>query len=224
MDWRFNTIWFDDVPEGRVEFMNPSDYGILNFDRSTIEYLVSNSFKSQSKNIQDLPAGDSLLYLELNKANIESLNGISKFTKLKRLEMHYCLKLGSDKELGSLKDTLEWIHISQSKNFSYGEDLLSLSKLKVLCLNNCAPLPNLSFLSNFPSLLDFRFVGTNIESGDLTPLLNHPTLCSAGFLDKRHYNLKSAEVSSALAQKKAAAIARVHKEQYETFRYLAVGT
>ena len=66
----------------------------------------------------------------------------------------------------------------------------------------CAPLKNLDFLKNMPELLDFRFVGTNILNGDLTPLVEHPRLVNAGFLDKRHYSLKSSQVKLALAGKK----------------------
>ena len=165
-----------------------------------------------------------MLYLELNRSNITSLLGVSNLKNLKRLELHYCLKLTSADELSELKSSPEWLHINQSKQFIFSENLLTLSNLRVLCLNSCGALPDLYFLNAFPNLVDFRFVGTNIESGDLTPLLSHPNLCSAGFLDKRHYNLKSAEVKRHFAQKKSASIALAHKDQYETFRYLAIGT
>ena len=224
MDWRFNTIWLDQIPEELVELNTFEGLGKADASSSNIEYLISNNFKSTNKSLLDLPNNDSLLYLELNKANITSFSGVSKFKNLKRLELHYCLKLTSDNGLDEVKDSIEWLHISQSKKFSFSKNLLKLSNLKVLCLNNCGPLTDLSFLDSFPKLVDFRFVGTNIESGDLTPLLSHPNLCSVGFLDKRHYNLKSEEVTRHLAQKKSASIALAHKGKYETFRYLAIGT
>jgi hypothetical protein len=224
MDWRFNTVWFDQIPEERVELNTAEWLEKVNERSSETEYVVTSNFKATRNNLEDLHDNNSLLYLELNKSNINSFLGVSKLKALKRLELHYCLKLTSDDGLGELKNSLEWLHISQSKKFCFGKNLLGLSKLKVLCLNNCGALPDLSFLGAFPNLVDFRFVGTHIESGDLTPLLNHPNLCSTGFLDKRHYNLKSAEIARHLAPKKSASITLARKGQYETFRHLAIGT
>ena len=78
-------------------------------------------------------------------------------------------------------------------------------------------------MKNMPELLDFRFVGTNILNGDLTPLVEHPRLVNAGFLDKRHYSLKSSQVKLALAGKKNKVIEHAYKGQFETFRYKSLG-
>lgn len=221
MDWRYNTLWLDQMP--------PDQYSANDFRQGgaipscTSPYLFADGYKPKSKCVRDLPADPHMLFLELVQSNIESFDGVSVFSRLKRLEAHYCLKLASDKGLAELADSIEWLHISQSKKFQPGADLLRLRNLKVLCLNHCGPIPSLSFLDHFPELVDFRFVGTNIIDGDLTPLLRHPHLCNAGFLDKRHYNLKAAYVDEQLKAKFEAAIVVAHKGPFQTFRYKVLG-
>jgi hypothetical protein len=89
-----------------------------------------------------------------------------------------------------LKDKIEFLHINQSKKFKFTDELLELKKLKVLCINSCSPVDNLDFLKHFPNLIDFRFVDTNVLDGNLNPILEHPTIRTVGFLNKKHYNYK----------------------------------
>lgn len=222
MDWRYNTVWPDQLPQREVR---SADLGKRGVGREALpggRYLWVRSFKSQHRDFHDFPANGSAKYLELTLANITSFKGVSVLGKIKRLELHYCLKLESDNGLAEISDSLEWLHINQSKKFRVGDELLSISRLKVLCLNRCAPLPDLEFLSRFPQLLDFRFVDTNVLNGDLSPILRHPTLCSVGFLDKRHYSMRSKEIEGRLAERRAASIALAHKGPYETYRYTAI--
>lgn len=88
---------------------------------------------------------ENLLYLELNWSNIHDFLGVEKMNKLKRLELHYCTKLQNDFGLSGLADTLEYLHINQSKKFVPNEELFSLKNLRVLCLNSCGNLENLNF-------------------------------------------------------------------------------
>ncbi|MCP1191464.1 hypothetical protein NKR17_20790 [Priestia flexa] len=141
---------------------------------------------------------------------------------LKRLELHYCTKLQNGDGLSSLADTLEYLHIDQSKKFIPNKDLFSLKNLRVLCLNSCGNLENLHFLNQFPNLVDFRFVDTNVLDGDLSPILEHPTIRSVGFLNKRHYNIKRDKMEALLKDKNDGeefeTIIKFGK--YETSRYI----
>lgn len=74
----------------------------------------------------------------------------------------------------------------------------------------------------FPELRDFRFVNTSIVDGDLTPLMSHPTLVNAGFLNKRHYNYKAEHVDSHLLLRKAKAEVWVSKGQFFTSASLPI--
>ncbi|MFC1224119.1 hypothetical protein ACFE6N_09940 [Pedobacter sp. BG31] len=222
MDWRFNSIWWEQLEQEtifRKNFKEPHTW-IADNNLSNSEYAIIWHLKEKLSSFGNLTESDKLLYLELNLANIKNFIGIEKFSNLKRLELHYCTKLASDTGLMALKDSLEFLHINRSKKFVPTEELLSLKKIKVLCLNECGDIDNLNFLSNFPELIDFRFVNTNILDGNLQPILDHPTIRSAGFLNKRHYNYKNEEIDSLLEDKFADDNKiYVYKGEYWTFRY-----
>jgi len=53
--------------------------------------------------------------------------------------------------------------------------------------------------------------------------MNHPSLVYAGFLDKRHYNLKSVDVENQLRERDEAAKEYAYKGEFRTHRYKAFG-
>ncbi|TDE49125.1 hypothetical protein [Flavobacterium sp. GT3P67] len=220
MDWKYNTIWFDQIERNNLFHNNYKDNLISNLNFEDVEYAMTFHFKYKGFSFDLLPKSSKLLYLEMNWANFKDLAGINKFEKLKRLELHYCTKLENDYNISSLKDTLEFLHINQSKKYTPTAELFELKKLKVLCLNACGPIENLNFLSNFPKLVDFRFVDTNILDGDLTPILEHPTIRTVGFLNKRHYNYSDKHLKSILNLKSSEEFKEfVYKGEYKTYKY-----
>jgi hypothetical protein len=223
MDWRYNTIWREQLPEAEVAAVNFQNTSTTEVDLTARRYVFAAKFKSRFENVMDFPADDSVENLYLGSSNIRTFAGVSRFGRLKRLEVESCRQLSSDFGLSGIRDSLEWLNVCQSKKFSPGGELSSLRNLRVLCLNACGPIDSLEFLHLFPNLLDFRFVDTNVLSGDLRPLLEHPTLCAAGFMNKRHYNLKDSEVDEHLRPKWAAAIEKVYEGPYETYRYIDLG-
>ena len=222
MDWRFNTIWFDQLDKSKVFQKDFKENTIStenkNFDDS--EYAIIWHLKEKNDSFENMSQSDKLLYLELNWANIKNFSGIQKFYSLKRLELHHCVKLENDNGLSQLSDNIEFLHINQSKKFKFTDELLQLKKLKVLCLNACAPIDNLDFLSNFPELIDFRFVDTNILDGNLKPIIEHPTIRTVGFLNKKHYNFKDDKLKLELEKKFDNDYKTIfHKGKYLTYRY-----
>jgi hypothetical protein len=128
--------------------------------------------------------------------------------------------LETDLGISQLSKTLQYLHINRSKKFSLSDELLSLTELRVLCLNACGPINNLAFLKHFPNLIDFRFVDTNVIDGDLTPIIEHPTIRSVGFLNKRHYNLSDVQVDKELDLKSDVEYRHyAYKGRYQTKRY-----
>jgi hypothetical protein len=219
--WRNNTIWFDEIPDSRFLNLDLKEEKINTVALQNLEYLILwHHKKSKSGNLNDMP--EDLLYLELNSSNIQSFIGIKKMERLKRLELHHCTKLENDSGLAGIAVSLEHLHINQSKKFVPTEELFLLKNLRVLCLNSCGNLNDLRFLNHFPKLIDFRFVDTNVLDGDLSPIFEHPTIRSVGYLDKKHYNIKSEKLKSLLEEKNNRQEYKsvIKKEEYQTFRYL----
>ena len=219
MNWTYNTIWTEQLPAGEfrnVTCRNTKDSLVEHISGS---YFMVNGFKPKDKCFDCYPAINTATYLECNLSNVRSFKGISKLGPIKRLELHYCTKLERDDGLSELKDEIEWLHINQSKKFFPSEDIRSLKKLKVLCLNYCAPLENLTFLSAFPELVDFRFVGTDVLDGNLAPLFEHPTLLNAGFLNKRHFNRTEKEADAFFGARSESKKEWFYKGDFSTFRY-----
>lgn len=222
MDWRFNTIWYEQIEKDKIfikDFRdNKNKKECFNFENS--EYGIIWGLKQKINSFDNLNESEKMLHLELYYANIKDFSGIGKFKNLKRLELFNCLKLENDNEIDKVSDTIEFLHINQSKKFKFTESLLKLKKLKVLCLNSCDSIENLDFLNKFPNLIDFRFVDTNILDGNLNQILEHPTIRTVGFMNKRHYNFKYENLKIELEKKnKTDYKAEVYNGEYSTFRY-----
>lgn len=221
-NWRNNTIWFEQIPDNLQADLNLKEDKFNEVQLENIEYLTLWHHKSKLRNLLDLPVPESLLYLDLTWSDIQDFVGIKKMVNLKRLELHYCTKLQNGLGLSGLAHTLEHLHIEQSKKFVPTEELFSLKNLRVLRLNSCGNLENLHFLNQFPKLIDFRFVDTNVLDGDLSPILDHPTIRSVGFLNKRHYNIKDDKMDAMLKDKNSGGEFKtvIKYGKYETFRYI----
>lgn len=192
-----------------------------NLDRIHQAKFIIGNFKKGTYSFEKVPELPNLEYIEINCVNVIDFIGVEKFVNLKRLELHYCKKLESDIGISALKKSLEWLHIHTSKKFRFTDELLQLKNLKVLCLNNCGEIDDLSFLKYFPNLVDFRFVDTTILDGNLQPILDHPKIKNAGFLNKRHYNLKEDFVDNALLAKDIGEYKQtVFNGKWKSYRYL----
>lgn len=204
MDWTFNSILFDEIDVNKVyqKDLKNNDISWPNQNFGNSEYAILWHLKTTDKIVNQIPKSDNLKFLQLNWANITDFSFIAdKFTKLKRLELQCCIKLLNDDFIDGLSESLEHLHILTSKKFIFQQNLLKLKNLRILCLNDCGPIENLDFLKLFPKLEDFRFVNTNILDGNLKPILEHPTIKSVGFLNKRHFNIKDLEMQKLLGEK-----------------------
>lgn len=222
MDWRYNTLWFEQVDKGKIfvqDFKENTSFENDN-DKNKAQYVFLNHLNKNKAQTLDSFQSQNILYLGLTWCNMSNFELLSNFKSLKRLETHYCTKLESDLGLSEFQHTLEFLHINQSKKLVINEELKLLKNLKVLCLNSCAPIDDLEFLKHFPKLIDFRFVDTKINSGDLNPILDHPTIRTVGLLDKRHYNYKSENLSKMLEEKHDGEYkTKVYKGGFMTYRY-----
>jgi len=199
MYWQDNHINFDKLPDGiYINFdWKEDNKAAINF--SKCRYLIIWHHSSKEKSYRDLPDIPDLEYLEINWSNAVSLEGLSKFGNLKRLELHYCIKLETLGGVETLNKEIEHIHINQSKKLTGHKKITQLQKLHILCFNDCGSIDDMYFIEQLSELRDFRFVNTNIINGDLSPLIRHPKIENAGFLNKRHYSHKDTEIDKLIA-------------------------
>jgi len=134
----------------------------------------------------------SLNYMDLFRAKkLQSLKGIERLNKLEYLHILSCHKLldiSAVFELGNLRKlTIE--KCKSIKEISLVEE----SSIEFLHLDS---IDNLYFISKMPKLKYLHF--ENIENGDLSPLLNHPTLSIVDFPNKKKYTHTRLEIVNSL--------------------------
>lgn len=167
---------------------------------AALRYLFVWHHRSEDGDLGNLDLPARLTYLELLSSNVRNIGRLP--AGLRRLELRRCVKLETAHGLATSCPELRHLHINTSRKFHDWPALLKLKKLEVLCLNGCGDLPNLRFLAGFRRLRDFRFVGTNVVDGDLSPLLRLPKLENVGTMDKRHYSHSTADIHAAIAAKR----------------------
>jgi len=151
-------------------------------------------FKSPTKTCMELPECPELDTLELIQGNFTSLKGIERYKKLKHVEIYYCPKMTDISALTLLPD-LEFLHIGNCSNILNHEITAKIKTLRVLRLCDCGKMQTIKFIEQLPQIEDFRFVGTNVEDGDMTPCFK---LKSVGYDNKRHYSHKDYDVRKAI--------------------------
>lgn len=67
------------------------------------------------------------------------------------------------------------------------------TSLSILAYNNCGVIPSIQFIQKMNSLSSFRFVGTDIADGDITPCIG---LGYAGFSNKKHFSHTIQEIKN----------------------------
>lgn len=143
--------------------------GLANLEK--LEHLSLASAKLLS--LRALPT-TKLWYLSLqNSRKLVDLGGLTKAAKIEELDLSHC-KLVHD--LSSVE------HL---------EDLRHLS------LNDCATIKSLRPVAGLTELAVLSFYGTtNIEDGDLSMLPPLRKLKTVAFADRKHYNLRYADIRS----------------------------
>lgn len=86
MDWRFNTIWFEQLEQDKI-FKNDFKENVIGAENKNFansEYAIIWHLKEKLKAFDGLSENDRLSYLELNWANIKNFDGIERFKNLKK--------------------------------------------------------------------------------------------------------------------------------------------
>jgi hypothetical protein len=159
------------------------------------------NFKPKSKDLTELASIVRLEWLVLIKTNLASLAGIESLEDLRMLEITYAPDLKSLSALGNGDLQLRELEISNAKKIASYEPIQKCRWLRSLKLSSCAPLKDVNWLTPLQRLEFFSFVETNVESGDLQPLLKLPQLRYAGSMDKKHYQPRIDELNKQLNQR-----------------------
>lgn len=146
-----------------------------------------------------LQAMTELKRLQLKSRNIQSLAGVECLKNLEFLDLAYCTKLET---LAGVEKCLElqMVELDNCKKIKDVAVLGELPGLKHFVLANCKNIRSLQPLSKCSFLESLIFVGdTNVEDGELGPLLEMPRLKNMRFMDRRHYTHKMQDVLSMLS-------------------------
>jgi hypothetical protein len=161
------------------------------------------NFKPKSKDLTELAGIVRLEWLALTKTNLASLAGLESLEDLRTCDIAYAPELLSLSALNAGDLQLRDLELSHAKKIASYEPLSVCRWLRSLKLSSCAPLKDLNWLAPLERLEFLSFVETNVESGDLTPLLKLPELRYAGSMDKKHYRPRIDELNKELQRRHA---------------------
>lgn len=163
------------------------------------ELNLLNIVNYPSENLTELNRMSLLRRLQLTSKKIKSLSGIEELSSLSILDLADCPKL---EDLSGI-DKCQQIEIVEIENCKRVYDIAILSELKNLkeiVLIDCGTVKSLRPLAHSQSLESIPFIGdTTIEDGDLTSLLDIPTLKKMWFANKCHYTHTREQVMEVLS-------------------------
>ena len=152
-----------------------------------------------SEDLKDIQKMSGLRRLQLTSRKLVSLSGIESLSSLSILDLSECSKL----ECLSGVDMCQQVEVVEIESCKKVYDVALLGELKNLkdiVLTDCGKVKSLKPLAKCQLLESITFVGdTSVEDGELTSLLNIPTLKKMWFVDKRHYSHKREQVVEILS-------------------------
>jgi protein phosphatase 1 regulatory subunit 7 len=160
--------------------------------------LYLRGYSPRAGDLSALPHAPTVARLELNQGKVRSLAGVERFPRVCRLEFYHLKQLQSIGDLCTPKPRITFLQVDNCRSIEDIEAISCLKSLEVLRLNDCGRLTSLRFLEAMPRLREFRFVGTVIEDGDLTPLLRLETVA---FLPRSGYSHHPDEIDALLRQR-----------------------
>lgn len=154
-------------------------------------------FGYSKQNCHELRTLKELVYLRLSGSKkLESLEGVEELENLETCWLAKNNYLSDSNSLSQLS-SLKWLHVEGCKNlmdYSFLNDNGSIKKLLI------SDLVSLEFVRTMRALETINF--WNCKSGDLTPLLECPTLKEVSFHpEKKHYSHKRDTINNLLENK-----------------------
>lgn len=158
-------------------------------------------FKPRSKDLSDLTGVTRLEQLAVTQSDLTSLAGVEALEDLRYLDVAYVPKLESLTALSKCGVGIRELDITNARNVRNYKPIASLQKLRNLRISYSAPMKNLKWTAGLNNLDSFSFVDTNVEDGDLSPLLKLPKLRYVGSMNKKHYSHNCDDLNEVLNQR-----------------------
>lgn len=158
-----------------------------------LERLSFYEYAPSSKNLEGIAGIKWLKLLTITQSLLYSLKGLESFTQLEKIELNYCSKLNELCCLESSSETLTELILDHCKAIKNHDYIMGFENINILAYNNCGNIPSIKFIEKMPSLKDFRFVGTDVTDGDMSPCIG---LKYAGFFNKKHYSHTSEQIKN----------------------------
>jgi hypothetical protein len=168
-DNRKDAVDFRFFPSLKVLSTDLLTKDILPENKSLLQSLHLWSYDSKPRDLSELPNYQHLNELELVSSKIQKLDGIERLHKLTSLEMHYCQSLNSISPLK--KSSVKTLLFANCAKITDWQELGGLKSLEKLSILDCKEMQSISVVRDCPNLKEFRFFGTRVLDGDLSPLL-----------------------------------------------------
>jgi hypothetical protein len=168
---------------------------LINLDQcKSLESLaIYSGYNPKTKDLKDISSIHWLKKLEINNSTITSFEGSEKFDSLVELEFNYCSKLEDICGFEKSKKKLKSLLFNHCKSIKNHECVAGFDNLNILAFNNSGTIKSLNFIKKMSSLSSFRFVGTDVLDGDITPCIG---LSYVSFTNKKHFTHKMEELKS----------------------------
>ena len=157
-----------------------------------LEGLTLDRFKPNANGLRDVARYKNLRALSLSGGTLSSLTGIESLASLRFLGLFYMRKLKSVAELScSSPPNLKSFTMANCRSITGLEALDNLERLETLAFKKCSAIRSLRFLSRLPNLREVFLYGTEVEDGDMSPLVGLET---AHFSNKAHFSHSRQEI------------------------------
>lgn len=165
----------------------------LNMDQcKSLKRISFYNYNPKTKDCSSISNVPWIEKLEIVQSPINTLNGLEYFNQLKELQFSYCSKLETLCCIGKSKETLVSLLFDHCKSIKNPEYVTQFHDLNTLAYNN-GLLQSIKFIKKMTALKSFRFVGTDVIDGDMTPCIG---LRYAGFSNKKHFSHTMEEIKS----------------------------
>ncbi|GHI01349.1 hypothetical protein [Neobacillus kokaensis] len=160
---------------------------------SKLKHVMIWGYNPPSKNISELSKAENIEELRIRQANLETLEGVERLSKLQFLEVYGSNKLNDIMPISELKNLTE-LELENCKSIRDFSPIGTLSNLESLAIVSCGSMESISFTKSLAKLKLFNFDRTNVEDGDLSYCQRIPEVY---FTEKRHFSHKRKDLKDA---------------------------